>query len=462
MLEYLAGNVYRSARFRMAVEEEEITLADLIAIIWQRKWTVATITLLCVLIGVLATWLPKPVYEASSTLLFPAGGASPLAGIAQSFGISLPSGGTAPLKMYRAVLESARLREMISQETGIKAKKLQSMTTVKDDAQASLITVLVRHEDPATAQKVAKLYIRSLARLNKELNLPLARNQVEFLERELSSRTKQLREAETRLLDFQRRMVGEGGAPSSASTSVPTPMGGLAGLPSVRVSGGALGFDTAYLQQLNSARGQLNQVQQQIAAAREAAQRVAQSATELPADLPPAALWRAKLTELEYELRVAELTYGPDAPNVVKLKKEIELTRQQLRREIENYLKAVNMNVDPNLAPLELQRVGLEAQVNALQQLAARAPEDTLQLQRLAREVSTLNELVQQLRVALEQARMEMSRDPNRWEVLEDGRLKEEPVNKRWMFNTALAMVSGGMLGVLVVVLTFPRSRRQR
>lgn len=462
MLEYLAGNVYRSARFRMAVEEEEITLADLIAIIWQRKWTVATITLLCVLIGVLATWLPKPVYEASSTLLFPAGGASPLAGIAQSFGISLPSGGTAPLKMYRAVLESARLREMISQETGIKAKKLQSMTTVKDDAQASLITVLVRHEDPATAQKVAKLYIRSLARLNKELNLPLARNQVEFLERELSLRTKQLREAETRLLDFQRRMVGEGGAPSSASTSVPTPMGGLAGLPSVRVSGGASGFDTAYLQQLNSARLQLNQVQQQIAAAREAAQRVAQSATELPADLPPAALWRAKLTELEYELRVAELTYGPDAPNVVKLKKEIELTRQQLRREIENYLKAVNMNVDPNLAPLELQRVGLEAQVNALQQLAARAPEDTLQLQRLAREVSTLNELVQQLRVALEQARMEMSRDPNRWEVLEDGRLKEEPVNKRWMFNTALAMVSGGMLGVLVVVLTFPRSRRQR
>jgi uncharacterized protein involved in exopolysaccharide biosynthesis len=434
----------------MAVEEEEITLADLIAIIWQRKWTVATITLLCVLIGVLATWLPKPVYEASSTLLFPAGGASPLAGIAQSFGISLPSGGTAPLKMYRAVLESARLREMISQETGIKAKKLQSMTTVKDDAQASLITVLVRHEDPATAQKVAKLYIRSLARLNKELNLPLARNQVEFLERELSLRTKQLREAETRLLDFQRRMVGEGGAPSSASTSVPTPMGGLAGLPSVRVSGGALGFDTAYLQQLNSARLQLNQVQQQIAAAREAAQRVAQSATELPADLPPAALWRAKLTELEYELRVAELTYGPDAPNVVKLKKEIELTRQQLRREIENYLKAVNMNVDPNLAPLELQRVGLEAQVNALQQLAARAPEDTLQLQRLAREVSTLNELVQQLRVALEQARMEMSRDPNRWEVLEEGRLREGAINKRWIRNSALGFAIGMIISTML------------
>jgi uncharacterized protein involved in exopolysaccharide biosynthesis len=125
-------------------------------------------------------------------------------------------------------------------------------------------------------------------------------------------------------------------------------------------------------------------------------------------------------------------------------------------------LKAVNMNVDPSLAPLELQRVGLEAQVSALQRLAARAPEDTLQLQRLAREVSTLNELVQQLRVSLEQARMELSRDPNRWEVLEDGRLKEEPVNKRWKLSIALALAGGGMLGVLVVLFTLPRGERQR
>jgi len=444
----------------MAVEEEEITLSDLIVIIWQRKWTVATVTLLCVFIGVLATWLPKPVYEASSTLLFPAGGTSVLAGIAQSLGISAPGGGTAPLKMYRAVLESARLREMISQETGIELKKLETMTTVKDDAQASLITVSVRHEDPSTAQKVARLYVRSLARLNKELNLPLARNQVDFLEKELALRTKQLREAESRLLEFQRRMVGEGGAPSAPASSLSS--GGIPGLSSLRVSSGASGLDSSYLQQLNSARLQLNQVQQQIAAAREAAQRVAKSATDLPADLPPAASWRAKLTELEYELRVAELTYGPDAPSVVRLKKQIDLTRQQLRREIENYLKAVNMNVDPSLAPLELQRVGLEAQVSALQRLAARAPEDTLQLQRLAREVSTLNELVQQLRVSLEQARMEMSRDPNRWEVLEDGRLKEEPVNKRWKLSIALALAGGGMLGVLVVLLTLPRGERQR
>jgi uncharacterized protein involved in exopolysaccharide biosynthesis len=296
----------------MAVEEEEITLSDLIVIIWQRKWTVATVTLLCVFIGLLATWLPKPVYEASSTLLFPAGGTSVLAGIAQSLGISSPAGGTAPLKMYRAVLESARLREMISQQTGIELKKLETMTTIKDDAQASLITVSVRHEDPSTAQKVARLYVRSLARLNKELNLPLVRNQVDFLEKELALRTKQLREAESRLLEFQRRMVGEGGAPSAPASSLSS--GGIPGLSSLRVSSGASGLDSSYLQQLNSARLQLNQVQQQITAAREAAQRVAKSATDLPADRPPAASWRAKLTELEYELRVAELTYGPDAP----------------------------------------------------------------------------------------------------------------------------------------------------
>jgi uncharacterized protein involved in exopolysaccharide biosynthesis len=71
--------------------------------------------------------------------------------------------------------------------------------------------------------------------------------------------------------------------------------------------------------------------------------------------------------------------------------------------------------------------------------------------------VSTLNELVQQLRVALEQARMEMSRDPNRWEVLEEGRLKEEPVNKRWFWNTALGFVIGVVIGVTSAIMFFTR-----
>lgn len=437
----------------MAVEEEEITLADLFATIWQRKRTVAVVTVICVLIGLLATWLPAPVYEASSTLLFPAGGASSLAGLAQSLGISIPSGGAAPIKMYRAVLESDRIRGLVAGQAHVSPKLLLQATVVKDDPQASLITVSVRHRDPRVAQRIAKLYVSTLATLNRELNLPLVRNQVEFLEKELALRTKQLREAENRLLQFHQQMVQEGGAPSpSGGTSV-----GIFPASPLRALGGSMsGLDSSYLQQLNAAHLQLKQVQQQIVAARQAAQQAAKSATNLPADLPLAAPWRQKLTELEYELRVAELTYGPDAPNVVRLKKQIELTRQQLRKEIDNYLQAVNMNLDPNLAPLELQRVGLEAQIAALQRLAVRAPEDTLKLQRLTREVTTLNDIVQQLRLNLEQARMEMSRDPNRWEVLEEGTLKEEPVNKRWKLNIALGLAGGLMLGVLVVLVTKP------
>ncbi|MDW8320129.1 MAG: Wzz/FepE/Etk N-terminal domain-containing protein [Armatimonadota bacterium] len=439
----------------MAVEEEEITLADLFATIWRRKLMVAAITVICVVIGVLATWLPAPVYEASSVLLFPAGGGSSLAGLAQSLGISLPSGASPPIKMYRAVIESDRIRRLIAKQVDIAPVQLMQMTVVRDDAQASSITIAVRHTDPRVAQQVARLYISALATLNRELNLPLARNQVEFLEKELALRTKQLREAENQLLQFQQRLVQEGGAPSGgAGSAVSIP----SGFP-VRVPGAGSGLDSTYLQQLNAARLQLKQIQQQIAAARQAAQRAAKSATDLPEDLPPAADWRQKLAQLEYELRVAELTYGPDAPNVVKLKRQIDLTRQQLRKEIDNYLQAVNMNLDPNLAPLELQRVGLEAQIAALQQLATRAPEDTLKMQRLAREVATLNEIVQQLRIALEQARMEMSRDPNRWEVLEAGTLKEKPVNKRWKLNLALSLAGGVMVGTLVVLITARRTQ---
>lgn len=424
-------------------EAEEISLGDLFAVIWQRKWLVAAVTALSMLIAVLATWLPAPVYEASSVLLFPAGGVSPLLGIAQSLGISVPSGGSAPLKMYRTVLESDRIRRLLAEQVGLTPRQIEQMTTIKDDAQASAITIIVRHKDPALAQRVAKLYIHALGTLNREMNLPLARNQVEFLEKELAQRTRQLRQAEDELLRFQRQMVREGGAPAVGGS--PAGTGGSA----ARV---AMGVEGAYLQQLNSARLQLEQVQQQIRQARAAAQRAASSATELPADLPPAAEWRSKLTELEYELRVAEITYGPDAPDVVRLRKQIELTRQQLRKSIEDYLRAVNLGLESNLAPLELQRVGLEAQIAALQQLAERAPEDTLKLQRLAREVVALGEIVQQLRVALEQARLELSRDPNRWEVLEEGTLQERPVNKRWRRNIALALLAGIMFGSVISV----------
>jgi tetrahydromethanopterin S-methyltransferase subunit B len=71
-------------------------------------------------------------------------------------------------------------------------------------------------------------------------------------------------------------------------------------------------------------------------------------------------------------------------------------------------------------------------------------------MQRLAREVATLNELVQQLRVSLEQARMEMSRDPNRWEVLEEGRLREGAINKRWIRNSALGFAIGMIISTML------------
>lgn len=441
----------------MAVEDDEITLADLFATIWQGRWIVALTTFFCMLFSVLFTWLPAPVYEAYSTLLFPAGGASSLVGLAQSLGIAVPGTGTAPIKMYRAILESARIRERISRQTQVPPIELRQIVSIKDDLQASAITVSVRHRDPQMAQRIAKQYVTALGELNREMNLPLVRTQEQFLAQELALRTAQLREAEGRLLQFQRKMVAEGGAPSAmGGMSVPRPSALLRGL-----STDGIGVDTGYLQQLNSARLLLQQTEERIAAAREAAKKLAQTGTDLPSDLPPAAPWRAKLTELEYELRVAELTYGPEAPSVVRLRKEVDLARQQLRKEIDNYLRAVNMNLHPNLASLELERIGLEAQVAALERLAARAPEDSLQLQRLTREVSTLNDIVQQLRVSLEQTRMELSRDPNRWEVLENGTLKERPVNKRWKLNLAVGMVGGLVVGSLLAFLTRRPAPRQ-
>ena len=76
------------------------------------------------------------------------------------------------------------------------------------------------------------------------------------------------------------------------------------------------------------------------------------------------------------------------------------------------------------------------------------APRESLEYQRLSREVGTLSSLVSQLRVDYEQAKLESADDPNRWEILDPPTADDEPINKKYSRNVALAALGGFFLGV--------------
>ncbi len=424
-----------------AADPDEVDLTELYARLWSRRLVILAFFVLGVGFGIYHTWRLKPAWQANATVVFPATVSSSVAGLAASVGVSLPGQGGSALKLYRAVLESRRAREIVSSRSGIESDKLEKMVKVEDNPLSSLITITVTDRSPTRAIRLTGLFVEALRSLNRSLSLPQARTQAEVLREQLDRTSERLRLAEERQRRLQR----------NARTA-----------PGVVPGDAAAGIGNRYAAQLREAEIELARVHNSIADTRARLEKLAQPNAQLPSDFPLAKEWRDKLAKLEYELRVEELTYGPEAPSVVKLKEQIALTRQRLLREVSSYLGTVKLNALPDLSSLETTRVGLEAQIRVLRGLAQAAPDENIEMQRVARDVTVLSALAQQLRGQYEMARLQVATDPNRWEVLDEPALGNEgrPVNKRWVRYPAVAGVLGLMVGTTLALVRGTPKRR--
>lgn len=414
---------------------DELDMAKLLSVLWQHRLVILLTMLAAVGGALLKTWRAKPLYGAQATILLPAGGGSQMSLIAAALGVNVGSEAGSPLRMYEVLLESRRARRYVAQRLGVPERLVRQMARIDIDIPTNTITLATRCPTPRQALRAAGLYISALRDLNRTLSLPLARTQADVLRQQLDAKSAELRRAEDALQRFQERAKT---APDLAlGTDSTAPRG------------------NRFAQQLRQAEVDLAATKIALTMARQQAEKLAQPGEKLPAELPPAADWRDKLANLEYDLKVEELTYGPDAPSVVKLKKQVEITRTALHQEVSRYLAAVREGLDPKLADLETQRVKLEAQTRALRRLAAEAPAEAVESARLTREVMALSVLVQQLRTQYQAALVQVSSDPNRWEVLDEPELLNNgrPVNKDPKRLAAVAMLAGLALGCVIAVM---------
>ncbi len=155
----------------------------------------------------------------------------------------------------------------------------------------------------------------------------------------------------------------------------------------------------------------------------------------------------------EYDLRIAEVKLGPEAPEVVRLRRELTITRAQLQKEISNYLKSVSSNVDATIVQLEAQRIVLEWRVSSVQEMAKAAPDEAAQLQRRLREVGALTQVLSALRQQYELKKIDEVGDVS-WSVLEPPFFTdEEPINKQFGRNGIVGFFLGMFLAVTVIIL---------
>ena len=135
-----------------------------------------------------------------------------------------------------------------------------------------------------------------------------------------------------------------------------------------------------------------------------------------------------------------------------------------MESEIAAYLKSVQEgDLDPTrvqgdseqgsrIIGLEAQRVAWQAKVEAMKIIVDKIPEEQKRRQGLERKINMLEEVVSGLTVQYEQARINETVDPNRWEVLDAPHLADKPVNKSYSKSLVLGLMLGLVLGSLYAV----------
>jgi uncharacterized protein involved in exopolysaccharide biosynthesis len=413
--------------------------------LWERRWLVAIVLAVSLGLGICYTFFAPPVWEAQATVIFPVRQPSVLgASGADASALASALGGPTPVRVYAGILESARTRAFVAEQTGMRRKEVEKMTKVLDQSMENSITVLARSTDPELAKRVVQLNLDALETINEDLNMPLAENDVDALNKRIDDQRTRIAEAEGQLLEFQNTAIT---APrvTAAGTSRETAI---------------LAAPASWVATLRELEIQRAKVESEIKQAYQWGDRIAANGEETPSPFPGAEKWRTTLAELDYELRVAKLTYSTQAPEVTKIEDQIEIARTKLEDEIASYVEATRAGfIAPSgtgaldIPKLLSDKVSLDAQIEAVGKLVELAPGEAIELSRRMREIATDTMILHTLEGQLQLAILQQSRDPNRWEVLDSPTLSEEPVNKSFLRNGVVSLFGGLVLAFALALL---------
>ncbi len=421
-------------------------------ILWDHFWLVLSITMAILILGLGITFMAKPVWQASATIVFPSKIPSILGpnGMTEQSSLAASlTGGPTPLKVYKGFLESERTLKLVSEEVGMRRKEVFLSRQILDQSMESSLTISARSLIPDQAKEIVAAHLKALAAINTEINEPFYLDDAKVLGKKLTEQRSKVDQIEKQLLSFQQ----------SAVTA-----------PSVAASG--TGRDSAISP--NPSRWQelqrqleinIQKVNANIKAVRRQV-RLSGKSGDLPSNLPPVRKWRDRLVELEYELKIKELSFGPEAPEIIQLKDSVYETRRNLEDEIAAYSGAIDSGAldptasDSSLAGLVTERFGLEAQLQAVQKLARLAPSESISLTRLTRELAMQSSILQQVQAQFELAKIQEMRNPNRWQVLDEPEVAEEPVNKSFGKAGVLFGMAGLIVGLIAAMIVDGRKPR--
>jgi uncharacterized protein involved in exopolysaccharide biosynthesis len=199
--------------------ERTIELSYLWRRVWQKRVPIGAMVLVACLGTAGVSFLMKPWFRASGSLMPPAEeevgfGLAKLLKGASVPGIKIPTQAT-PADVFISVLESRRISEEMVQRFGLQKKykkklKEDAVKELKRHARfkltdAGIIEMSVEDTDPRTAADMLGAYIQLLDQFNREVRTTKGRRTRQFVEARLTENKADLSKAEERLSVYQSR-----------------------------------------------------------------------------------------------------------------------------------------------------------------------------------------------------------------------------------------------------------------
>ncbi len=211
-------------------QDDEISLVDLVAKLWQGKLLIVVITVVVALGSVLYALSKPNLFTASSTLLPVANASTSLAaqyaGLASLAGISLPGASSSdPTVKIEAILKSRDFAErLITQENLIpellehpeKIKEgtplgaavesfRKSVFSVSTDTKTGLMTVSAKTKKPELSSRIVNKAVALLQQDLQERVLSVSGKNIALLEQQVADQELKVRELQAKMIAYQKK-----------------------------------------------------------------------------------------------------------------------------------------------------------------------------------------------------------------------------------------------------------------
>jgi len=210
--------------------DDEISLIDLAATLWRKKWLIVAVTAAAAVLSVVYALIQPNQYTATSTALPIAGSASSMlsqyAGLASLAGVSLPGASAAdPTVKIQAILNSRGFAEKLINQLDLipklieKPEKLKNVSpisaavekfqksvfSVSVDTKTSLIKISAKTKNPELSRDIVNTALDLLQEDLKNRVLSASGKNIVILDQQVSDQEKKVRALQAKLADYQKK-----------------------------------------------------------------------------------------------------------------------------------------------------------------------------------------------------------------------------------------------------------------